>query len=80
MNKYLKVILIETIIVTIYVVSLYFYRTSTSSCVTDGPRCAFNDDLFMCSMIWVVIEIILIPISLLLTKVISIFIDIYSKK
>lgn len=80
MSKYLKVVLIVTIIVTIYVVSLYFYRTSTSSCVTDGPRCAFSDDLFMCSMIWVVIEIILIPISLLLTKAISIFIDIYGKK
>ena len=79
MSKYLKVVLIVTIIVTIYVISLYFYRTSTNS-VPDGPRCAFSDDLFMCSMIWVVIEIILIPISLLLTKVISIFIDIYGKK
>lgn len=79
MSKYIKVILIETIIVTIYVVSLYFYRTSTCSCTT-GPHCAFSDDLFMCSMIWVVIEIILIPISLLLTKAKSIFIDIYGKK
>ena len=79
MSKYLKVVLIVTIIVTIYVVSLYFYRTSTNS-VPDAPRCAFSDDLFMCSMIWIVIEIILIPISLLLTKAISILIDIYGKK
>lgn len=43
MSKYIKVILIETIIVTIYVVSLYFYRTSTCSCTT-GPHCAFSDD------------------------------------
>lgn len=80
MKKYLIVFLIETIIVTIYVVSLYVNNVSADSIPEDGPRCAFSDHKFMCTMVWIFLQLILVPLSLVLTKAISMLMNMYCRK
>ena len=79
MNKYLKVICIETLIVTVCMGILYLCKRLTCTCPVDAPRCAFRDDLFMCSIQWIIIEIVLIPMSLVITMIVSFIMSKYKK-